>query len=153
MADLDTVTTALAQRIEALPALSDAEAALSLMADVERFQAAAREAKRQLEAALIQFIDANGDIELGDKRWYVGHDKSYKRRTDLEVAVSALLEATGGDVAAFCGLLSSGALKPAACRLVLGERFADHFETVVERDLKTGAPRRAVKVHDARFAK
>ena len=146
-------TTALQRRIEALPTRTDAEEALDLMAQVERFKALGRQLHQQLEASLIQFIEANGDIEVGEKRWYVGTDKSYKRKADIEDAVQALLEVTGGDLQAFCALLSSGALKPAACRTVLGDRFTDLFETVVEKDLKTGAPKKAVKVFDARFAK
>lgn len=138
-------------RIEALPATKDTAEALDLMAQVEKFQGQARELKSQLEAALIEYIDANGPIELGERRWYVGVDKQHKRRVELEAAVGVLLEATSGDLHTFCELLSAGALKPGACRTVLGDRFDELFETVTTKDLKTGAAKRVVKMVDERF--
>lgn len=144
---------ALALRIASLPSAKAVEEVLAVMNDVERFQIKAREIKGQLDAALIAYIDEHGEIELGDKRWYVGNETDYKQRTDIETTVSAILEVTGGDLSAFCSLLASDALKPGACKKALGDRFGELFEAVKKPDLKTGKPKRIVKVADQRFSK
>lgn len=143
---------ALMLRIDSLP-VAKPEEVLEVMAAVERVQAQVRAVKEQLEAALIDYIDHNGDIELGDKRWYVGINRTYKPRLDGPELLGKLMDAIGGDFDRFCELLAANAFKPGECKKVLGEEFDAVFETVVRPDLQTGKPKRVVKVHDARFAK
>lgn len=119
--------------------------------------AAAKDAIRELgsmaEEAAIQWIEANGDIEVGDVRYYVGTNRTTKC-TDTRATMEAALNATGGDIDAMCELLSSGAWKPGACRKTLSpDDFDMLFTTSETLDLKTGKPKRGLQRVDQRFIK
>ena len=111
-----------------------------------------KEFRAEVEQALIENIDAHGDISLGDKRLYVGTDRTYKCHDSRAVFV-ALLEATGGDEALMCEHLASGCWKPGACKATLADRFTTLFSEEVAKDLKTGSAKRVVKTHDPAFTK
>ena len=110
-----------------------------------------KEFRAEVEQALIENIDAHGDISLGDKRLYVGTDRTYKCHDSRAVFV-ALLEATGGDETLMCEHLASGCWKPGACKVTLADRFSTLFSEDVAKDLKTGSAKRVVKTHDPAFA-
>jgi hypothetical protein len=125
--------------------LLDIRSALSELAQkVKEFRA-------EVEQALIENIDAHGDVNLGDKRMYVGVDRTYKC-SDSRAVFVALLEATGGDEALMCEHLASGCWKPGACKVTLADRFSTLFSEDVAKDLKTGSAKRMVKVADPQFA-
>ena len=107
-----------------------------------------KEVDAAFEAAVIAWIQANGEIECGDIRYYVGTEK-VTRCIDQTTTLWTLLEAGGGDTVAHC--LSSGAFKPGACREVLGELWDGHFVTTERPDLKTGKPKRGLRSVDKRF--
>ena len=109
-----------------------------------------KEFRAEVEQALIENIDAHGDIDLGDKRLYVGVDRTYKCK-DVRGAFVALFEATGGEEALMVEHLASGCFKPGACKATLADRFAELFVEDVSKDVKTGSIRRIVKVHDPKF--
>jgi hypothetical protein len=125
--------------------LLDIRSALSELAQkVKEFRA-------EVEQALIENIDAHGDVNLGDKRLYVGVDRTYKCLSPRDTFV-ALLEATGGDESLMCEHLASSCFKPGMCRTTLGDRFGTLFSEEVAKDVKTGSSRRTVKTHDPAFA-
>jgi len=143
---------ALINKSIALEVNSDAEAALELL-DLMRFWTAQlKQARAMATEALIEWIDGNGDLEMGEKRWYVGTTKRVKLR-DSFAAAEALLDATGGDLVEFCEALASEPFKQGHMRTVLGD--AEHerlFSVDIVKDLKTGKPRREVKQTDKRFS-
>ena len=106
----------------------------------------------QFEAAMIEWIDANGDFEINGVRYYVGPEKKVKC-IHLKAALEALMEKCGGDWDVFVGCLSSNALKPGAAREVFGAEFDTHFATTTETDLKTGKPAKGLHVVDTKFLK
>ena len=59
--------------------------------------------------------------------------------------VERVLSAVGGDLDSFSQCLASGAFKPGELREVLGEDWQVCFTETVERDVKTGKPKRKVK--------
>lgn len=144
-------TTSLAIRVASIPDLR-VEDVLDVMNQVEIFQRKARELRQQCEEQVKDYILEHGEIEVGDKRWYVGVDRKHKPALPMPELVALLMEETGGDFDRFCELLASDALKPGACKKVLGERFDEAFETKTVTDLKTGEPRKSVRVFDKRFA-
>lgn len=96
-----------------------------------------RDLKEKLEAATIAYIEKNGEIRDGERRFYVAPNKSTKC-VDVRKTVEAVFEVSGGDFDVFVECLSSGAFKPAATKKVLGDRAADLFVDTETKDLKTG---------------
>ena len=127
------------------------EGLLDVRSAIKSLQAKLKEFAAEVEGALIDHINAHGDIDMGDgKRLYVGTERNYRCR-DQAATFVAVLEATGGDEALMAEHLASGAWKFGACRKTLGERFGDLFEETVAQDLKTGSAKRIVKMHDPAF--
>jgi hypothetical protein len=106
------------------------------------------------EQQMIEWIKANGDLELNDtSRFYVGDEKRVKC-VNVPAAVEALITACNGDFTAFCEILSSNALKHGAAKKVLpAEVFEQFFATEVVEDLKTGAAKKKLLKADERFIK
>lgn len=131
--------------------LSAREPLLDVRSGVKLLQERLKHLSAEIEQALIENIDAHGEIDIGDgKRLYVGRDRSYKCRS-VEQTFEALFETVGGDQALLCEHLSSGAWKPGACKRTLGERFVEMFDEVEANDLKTGSAKRIVKTFDSQF--
>ena len=103
-----------------------------------RLREVARELTEQVEVGAIAWVQAHGDIEDGEKRYYVAPNKSVKC-LDVKGTLGAVLEVAGGDLDAVIECLSSGAFKPAKTKALLGERADEFFETTETADLKTGA--------------
>ncbi len=103
-----------------------------------------KELECEFDQQMMEWIDANGDVTIGEKRYYNGYEKETKC-IDGRGAVESLLVACNGDLDQFCGCLASGALKPGASRSVLSpEAFARFFETREKKSLKEGKPVRKV---------
>lgn len=96
----------------------------------------------RFEQAAIKWIEINGDIEDGTKRYYVGTQTARKCKNVPET-IRTILEANGAD--ALVTVLSSSCFRPASAMEILGDRAEEFFETVVEKDLKTGAPKKKFK--------
>lgn len=134
----ELVETGAATREEVIEALNVRAAMKTRMKEVDA----------AFEAAVIAWIQANGEIECGDIRWYVGPEKKTDCY-DQEETLRALLETGGVDGVAAC--LASGAFKPGACRKVLGDQWEDYFLTTEKPDLKTGKPKHGLRSVDKRF--
>ena len=96
-----------------------------------------RELKEKLELATIAYIEKNGEIRDGERRFYVGPNKS-TRCVDVRKTVEAVFEVSGGDFDVFVECLSSSAFKPAATKKVLGDKASELFIDTETKDLKTG---------------
>lgn len=114
-----------------------------------------RDFRQETEAAVCRWIDANGDIEVGDTRWYVGKTTSRKCK-DVPASIQTLIEVLGGDLESLAKCLTSQPLKPAYCRSILKEKGADaaYTELFTEEavpDLKTGKPKRGLRQSNSRL--
>ena len=141
--------------VAALPERGDLtpEQACQLITDIDTAVHRARDAKAALEAFLIEWLPQQEQRELvvGTVR-YVVTDKRKVKCRDVTGTVRALLDATGGDIDAACGALSSGAVKYGEARKLLGPRYDEFFETTVERDLEQKPVKQLARL-DERFTK
>lgn len=148
---------------DAINSLIDEVSSLSPEAPVEqvltvreRIDAATqrlREVKGMIDDAMLQWINANGEIEHGTIRYYVGKTTTKKCRDNAKT-IEAAYEAVEGDADRFAELLSSNAFKPGACSKVFtDEQFDECFEVVEQQDVKTGKPKKSVHKVDSRFLK
>ncbi len=137
--------------IDAITDKADAQIILDLINKVDWIGSRSRELKKELEPKLIAWIEANGDIEVGTVRYYIGNNKKDKCN-DLPLTVQALFTACGGDFETFCSVLSANAIKAGAAKKLIGEdKFAKLFDTIIEKDIKTGKPVKMVHRVDSRF--
>lgn len=145
--------TSLVQRqIVALSPESDAEAAANAWLAVEALGRAHREIKAQLERQLIEWIDANGDLTVGEElRLYVGREKTTKC-FDPVAALDVIVRTSAGDIEKVGAVLSANPFKPAAVRKLIGpELFEAYFDEQVKPDLLTGKPLRSLKALNPKF--
>lgn len=140
MSDTTTSLAGLADSAFFMPtAEATPEQVLEMMDRMDAVMAHAKEIKDNLNAAVIEWIKANGDLVSGTKRWYVGVKKQTKCR-DQKALVEAVLNATGGDVDKFCEMLGANAFKPGACRqLLTADEFASLFRIDEGDELRDGA--------------
>lgn len=112
----------------------------------------ATEMKRTLDARLISYIQANGQITIGTIRYWVGPKVTKKGRNNLAI-FKAVLAATDGDIDQVVdGYLAADAFKPGACeKLLTREEFDQLFEITTKLDLKTGKPSHELLKVDDRF--
>lgn len=100
-----------------------------------------REIKADMDAGIIEWIEANGDLVVDENtRYYVGKETKYKCK-DLRATIEMLL--CGFSVEDLVTVLSANAIKAGALKKMIGN-FDDHFETVVTPDLKTGRPKKTL---------
>lgn len=129
------------------------EQVLDVRGRIEAATQRLREVKGMIDDAMMQWIEANGDITYGDIRYYVGVSRDKKCRDNAKAA-DAILTATGGDFEAFAQTLSSNAFKPGACGHVLSpEAFDECFEVIEQKDIKTGKPKKTIQRVDQRFVR
>jgi hypothetical protein len=106
------------------------------------------------EERLIEWIKANGDLQVREGvRYYVGREKRTKC-TNLPAAVEALLASAEGDFARFCEGLSSGAVKYGhAAKVLPAEVYEQCFQTEYVEDLKEGGAKKKLLKADEQFIK
>ena len=105
---------------------------------VGRLRQVARELDARLEAATLAWIEANGPVRTGrDGPYYVAGVKKSVKCRDQKAVLSALLDATGGDLDAVAEVLSSGCWKHgAASKRLAPEVYSGLFETVEQPEVK-----------------
>lgn len=142
----------LKQTEDAIRTVEDGEALADHVLDALEFVARLGEVHRllkgRLESAAIKWIEINGEIVSGDKRWYVGTNKVTKC-VNVKATLEALLEKTGGDLMAVAECMSTSAWKPATTKKILGDTSL--FVTEEKPDLETGKPSKKLKVLDPKF--
>lgn len=149
MGDLAKQVTDLALNVGRLDGMTPVQAG-DLYARAQVVKANFRAWCQWIDAALIDYMTDHGtDIPIttaeGEKRLYVGIDKRTKN-TSPKATLERLLDAAGGDLGVVAECLSSGAWKPGACRGVLGEKWSECFTVEEVPDIKTGAPKRVLKL-------
>jgi hypothetical protein len=110
-----------------------------------------KEAEASMKAALMDYIEENGEFTANGVRYYVGA-KSTTKCVDVQMCIEAMLRVRGGDLGKVIEGLASEPLKQGAVKVMLGQDAWDKYfvkETV--KDLKTGKPVREAKAVDERF--
>jgi len=118
---------------------------------VEAAVARVAEVRTVWTQALIEWINANGDLVVGDIRYYVGTSKTTKC-IDKGQTLFNILDAAAGDLDSVARCLSANAWKPGECRGILkGELWDENFTVEPVMDLKTGKPKKQVNRVDSKF--
>lgn len=146
---------ALTTRTLALSTESPAEQVVNLILARDAAKERLREACAGVDAFLKEWLEANGELELGDKRFFVGTETKKKDR-DVARTYQCLRELS--KPVELVGLLSTSAFKPGAVEKFLAEKgvpdmFGELFDVTVETDLKTGKPLKKVREVNQRFLK
>lgn len=117
------------------------------MAAVDNASATYREMREEWKRLSVEYLETEGDVTIGESRYYAGNVKSYKPRLEQAAMLETLLTAFDGDMHQVADCLSSGAWKPGTVRSLLDndERFGTLFETITQVEAKTGKPKREMK--------
>ncbi len=109
-------------------------------------------AKEMLKDHLTEYVRANGSLEIGTMRYYLGRKKITKC-VNVPDTLAALLGAVAGDWNRMCEFLSAGPVKHGAARQVLApDDYALLFISVDEDELKEGKPEgKTLQKTDTRF--
>lgn len=147
---VSTLESALARLSDGTATADDVLTAIDIDVFAGQVLAALR---RTLKAALVAWVEKNGEVTRGDVRYYVGTEKRTKC-IDQKGTLTAVLDATGGDVDRLVDCLAAGAFKSGATSRVLDEdTYSKLFKTEEVKDLKTGKPKRVLVAADPRFMK
>jgi hypothetical protein len=147
-------TDLIRQELGALESGMSVEDAVEYWVRLEALKARVREALADGETMLIEWFKANPgkSFRVGDKLVFLGEKKSPAKPRDMFAAMDALLSKVDGELESFAELLAANALKPGACRKVLGEEFDAYFEVTVAPAVKEGKrPPKGVVVVNTRF--
>jgi hypothetical protein len=135
-------------------AIDDATAADDLLLWLGRASCLLWRAKRlkaDLEARVVAWIGAHGDLVAGEVRYTTGHH-AITRCVDVTLGVEALLAAAGGKPAGLAAYLKSDPFKYGSCRSVLTpSQYRRVFRTEVKVELREGVPVRQLKRVNDRF--
>lgn len=115
---------------------------------------AIKEARAMLNEAIYEWLNQNDGAQLvvGTKKYYIGTTVS-KKANNNGSALTALFEATGGDLEAVAECISSGASawKFAKCKQTLGDdAYKEQFLELVKKDVK-GEKVKSLENIDTRF--
>lgn len=135
--------TELRNRLDAMTHDQRGEAYLAMQACDRAY----REWKSLFTEALIEAIEVHGEPLIqtadGPKRLYVAADKKVSCNS-VKDAARSILEQFGPDVLADC--LGSNALKPGACKAVLGDEWSNHFTVDERKKLNEGSARNVLRL-------
>ena len=143
--------------IEAIDPAGDYDNIIRLHGWVKAMKAVLADAAKLTDAKFIESLHAHGtdgrpdEIQVGEIRYYEGATKRVTPNSNADVA-EAVLESTGGDFGALAECLASQPWKHATVRDKIGEeRYAQLFDTDYMQDLKTGKPKKGLKVVNTTF--
>lgn len=138
-------------QVIALGTSAPAEAVAELLNTIQVLKREIRRVDDLFENIFIEWIQANGDLQIGDVRYYVGTPKDTKC-INVPATLAALLEATGGDFDRVCGCLSSNAIKHGAAKKVLPEdEFSKLFSVTEKVTLEEGKPKKSLLTKNDRY--
>ena len=101
---------------------------------------------------LLDWLQANGDLEHDTKRWYVGTARSTQCRDKMST-LNALFNLCNGDMGRVCEYLASSPFKHGSIKDLMDDEtmYRKHFEIIEQQDVKTGKPKKTVQVVDNRY--
>ena len=97
--------------------------------------------KKLFGEAFAEWLVQNGDLVIGEVRWYAGIERTWHCR-DKPAAIDLLLDIVGGDLAGLCEYLAADPLKHGSCRKSLKpEDFERLFYSKERASPKPGKPK------------
>lgn len=148
----DLITTCGEWCAEVQSGMASADDVLRALDFLKQLKEATAKANADMEAAVIGWINANGDLSDGQVRYYVGPNKTTKC-LNVRTTLEAIFEAKDGDLDALMDCLSSNPFKPATTIKLIGPRAEECFKTEEVMDLKTGKPKGdRLQKHDPQFS-
>ena len=141
----------LTQIVDELDQSVSAEEMILVLGRIVEAQRELKVLKEKVDEKLLEKLKSvpGRSVKFGTINYYVGSEKKVKCRNVRECIV-ALMEKTGGDFDLFTDTLSVNAIKQGAAKKVLGDEFAQHFETVTEEVLEK---KETLHVFDEKFKK
>jgi len=136
------LTTVADRCAEVQSGMASADDVLSALDFLKQLKEATAKLNADMEAAVIGWINANGDLSDGKVRYYVAPNKTTKC-LNVRTTLEAIFEAKDGDLDALMDCLSSNPFKPATTIKLIGPRAEECFKTEEVMDLKTGKPKEA----------
>jgi hypothetical protein len=127
------------------------EEVADLLGRLEVAGKAYREFKALCEERVLEYVSDHGPIDVGEIRYFAGTDKKTVCK-DTRATAEAVLDATAGDLDAFCEQLGAQPWKYGALKTLLGqERWAQFFDVVEKVDLKTKKAEKKLLTINTRF--
>lgn len=121
---------------------------------VQRLSEVARELKRRVDIAAIGYIQTNGEIQIGPRRFYVSEGTKTTKCLDTRKTYEKVMEVAGGNVDAVLDCLCSDPWKPAKTMKLIGYGADKLFKTTRKPKLnQEGQPEPVLNVVDQRFIK
>ena len=111
-----------------------------------------KELATDFDTALLDWINANGDLKHETKRWYVATVRKTKCRDKMST-LNALFNLCNGDMGRVCEYLAASPFKHGSIKDLMDDpkMYAEHFDIIEQQDVKTGKPKKKVQVVDSRF--
>ena len=131
--------TMMSRYVEAITIGTDVEKLMGVRDAVKAMAAAIRHLNKQVELAMINWIDTNGEITVGEARYYVGITRKTKAKNNSMV-YDTLIQELQGDQDAVMQCMSANPWKPGGIKKLLNDddKFGDLFDVTIDKDLKTG---------------
>jgi hypothetical protein len=130
---------------------SDVEQLAECIGKLKALKALVRELDRMFGEKMLERLDAHGPVEVGEVRYYAGYETETLSGDPTEV-LTALLEATGGDIGTVAGCLCSQPFNLKPCKSVLPEGvYYLLFTTVERKKAKEGKPQRKVLTANPKY--
>lgn len=149
MTDHD-ITTAIARVTPDLAPAELPDAIADALGKVQHLLDEAKRYKAQLDAAMLEVVQARGPVTVGETLYLIKGEKETKC-VDVPATAEAVLTASGGNFYAFCAVMVAQPWKHGACRELLPpDVYAALFHTEVRDKLDrkpvvVGVPTRFIK--------
>lgn len=117
------------------------------------FKRLATEMKKASDAKFIEVIKAQGDVEIGDKRYYYGLTTKWTC-SDPSYVLEVLLDELDNNMDKVASAFSSDPFKSGTVKGLIGEALhKELFVKTFKDKLETGKPKKSLKVIDKKFVK
>lgn len=154
-------TQLLAQKVGGIIGLiepQELEAAINLHMYTEQLKSVVKELHAQAKAKVEEALEydrlngGEGEVNVGTVRFYIGATKTTKPSQPMPAMLERIMDETHGDFDAVARCLSSSAFKPGQTKAEVGDAVFDElFAVTYPTDVKTGKPKKGLKVIDTRF--
>lgn len=149
----ETPLSLLRGRIEAIDADTPADDLAAVVCTVDFWDEQMKLLKAALSERKLEWLKNDGkprELVIGETRHVLVNKKKVVCPDKLGT-LTALFDAAGGDMEKVADCIASAGLKHGACRTVLGDAYANHFDEIVEIDEETKKPRKQVLALNEKF--
>ena len=151
---VESLELSLLNVIDSLDPDTDVERTLEVDSFVKTLKDRMKFIGEEMDRKKLEMVERHkGDLQVGDMRYYVGATKKHVN-LNKEDTYYRVMDLFGGDIMQVLDVMTSQPWKYGAIKTMLGEDVANElFETTTVKDVKTGKPKRTVKVVDTNFVK